>query len=67
MSRKHYREIASAIADAVDTASTPAAKQSIESLARNIAVLLKQDNPRFDYQRFYFAAGLNEQGRIDAD
>lgn len=59
MTRKHYIEIAAilagerAIADDRD-------RRVLDNFTRSLADVLKRDNPRFDRQRFYDAAGLEE-------
>jgi len=67
MSRKHYVEVARLIANEVESIN-PAIESTraltAERVARGLADLFAADNPRFDRQRFYFAAALDENGRF---
>lgn len=67
MSRKHYEAVAEMIAEVV--ADTPAHSdpegfiatgrmQATRSIARGLASMFGEDNPRFDRQRFLDACGL---------
>lgn len=67
MSRKHYREAAEIIKEVVD--ATPAHSdlqgfiatgrmQATRSIARGLAWMFAEDNPRFDRDKFFDACGL---------
>lgn len=65
-----YRRDFTAVADLIkeqldshDPAFDQAARDSIARIARSMADLFMCRNQRFDRQRFYRAAGLDEQGR----
>jgi hypothetical protein len=56
MSRKDYIAIAAVIKSVQRRGET--ADWAAEAIASELAVLLKQDNPRFDMKRFHDACGL---------
>ena len=57
MSRKHFEAIAAILA--AEYAIAPeAAKLSIRALIMSLADNFKQENPRFNRERFYVAAGI---------
>ncbi len=58
MSRKHYRAIAAAIADARKTANSASTDHALDALARTLACIMKDDNDRFDLNRFLTACGI---------
>ena len=58
MTRKHYREIADVLAgERASMRDYPDAVRAIDNLTCSLAQVMKRDNPRFDYGRFYAAAG----------
>ncbi len=61
MSRKDYCAIANVIAGEVALAENDGADHTVstlENVARSVADVFAADNPRFDRQRFYTAAGI---------
>lgn len=71
MSRKHYREVAGVIHSALDSIRMEIAGEIIEDMwqpreayevleavTRELADAFKRDNPRFSYQTFYEACGI---------
>jgi hypothetical protein len=61
MSRKHYVEVARAIASQVDKRALhnqPDALNALEDVADAIAIVFSEDNPRFDYAKFRTACGF---------
>lgn len=59
MSRKHYVQLAAIIKAGLDTAALRGADpQPVHDIARDLASMLKHDNPNFDRARFLAAAGL---------
>jgi hypothetical protein len=61
MSRKHYRQIAAVINDNRRSESA-IARLAVAGVARDIADILKRDNPRFRYDKFFEACGLDAFG-----
>jgi hypothetical protein len=53
MTKQWYQRVAEVLASVEDV-------KEREVLARKMASAFKQDNPRFDYVRFYKACGLEE-------
>jgi hypothetical protein len=70
MSRKHYREFAATIHNAVDALDglTPvrraAAVAVIENIADGISYTCKRDNYNFRYDTFFEACGLDAYGKV---
>jgi hypothetical protein len=61
MTKKDYELIASAIAESIcDMQDHPARIAGAHQVARNLARILKGNNPRFDRKRFMAACGLEE-------
>ena len=64
MSRKHYREVAAILKARRDElsycVSTNLARTQIDIVTVQLATMFKLDNPRFDRQRFYDAAGMDQ-------
>lgn len=58
-SRKLYREMAESARQALSYSENPEAGAQI---VRAFASDLKRDNPHFRYDRFYEAAGLDDNG-----
>lgn len=58
MSRKDYIKIASILDAEAALAVEPETVARIANITRSIADVFKQDNPRFDRDSFYAAAGL---------
>ena len=58
MTRKDYVAIASCIKFQYD-GQTPAGRDALKLVARDIADEMARDNPRFDRARFLKACGLN--------
>lgn len=68
MSRKDYAKIAEVLAgikerrlSSTDSAYISSAVSVWEDTVRGIADALSEDNPRFDYNRFYKAAGYERK------
>jgi hypothetical protein len=60
-SRKHYAAVASIIAgDLAITYHAPLAHRAVADLARSLADVYAQENPRFDRDRFYVACTLGK-------
>jgi hypothetical protein len=65
LSRKYYQLIADRLADervltgTDDLPGANAARITLDSITRGLARDFAADNPRFDYARFYKAAGLD--------
>jgi hypothetical protein len=64
MSRKHYREAAETVREAVEGANTPGGVEAASDIARGLADMFKRDDPKFRYDTFYAACGLNEWGKV---
>ena len=65
--RNLYREIASMIADDLNQAAHPhteAYRQGVAMTASRLADVLQADNPRFRYDRFFAACGLDAYGEL---
>lgn len=61
MPRKHYRETAVSIADAVSRANgNKVAKATAYTIADRLAFMFKSDNPRFDRNQFMDACGFGD-------
>lgn len=58
MSRKHYIKIADILAAERALAIEPESLVRIDNITYSLADVFKQDNPLFDRERFYAAAGL---------
>lgn len=56
--RRHYTQIAQLLAEAKPT--QPPLRRHWEQIVRAFAILFKGDNFRFDRQRFFKAAGVDE-------
>jgi hypothetical protein len=67
MTRKDYIEIAATVADMLELCTDDGRgdirAEGIADTARSLCAAFQRDNPRFDRQRFYFAAGMNHAGR----
>ena len=69
MSRKHYVDAAATVGGSVTAAKalTPvrrrAALNACEEIAGGLAYMFKCDNPRFRYDTFFVACGLDEFGK----
>lgn len=61
MSRKHYRDVATAIHDA-QTIADDATRKAIAALARELADRFRRDNAAFRFDRFFEACGLDAFG-----
>jgi hypothetical protein len=62
MSRKHYVAVAAILAEERQRNSdSPRTLATIDRIARDMATEFKRDNGRFDRDRFYTAAGVEEQ------
>ncbi|MGZ6570448.1 MAG: hypothetical protein ACXVHB_06035 [Solirubrobacteraceae bacterium] len=61
MTTKDYTNAAAVFAR--ELAEQPAHRVTVSRIARAVADMFKQDNSRFDYQRFYDACGLGVNGR----
>lgn len=57
MSRKHYREVAEILQSAEDVTTD---REALAEVARELALMFKRDNPRFDAGKFFGAAGFPE-------
>jgi len=65
MSRKHYEETAAALKWALDGApSTPVRqavrRETVESIAKDLANMFRADNSNFDRAKFMDAAGVGD-------
>ena len=59
MTRKDYVAMAQVIREEVDNFdSIPEAMTAIHNITEGMAKVFKQDNERFDYERFISACGL---------
>jgi hypothetical protein len=59
MSKKHYIEAAKLIeAELAVNKDNPAAYHAVRGVGFAFAQFFRNDNPRFDFDRFYAAAGL---------
>ena len=57
MSKKHFQAIAKAIREQYDqTADGSEARERLDKLTLAVAGICRHDNPRFDWDRFMFAA-----------
>lgn len=69
MSRKHYREAANIIANAVQATETltpvrkNAALDTVEMIADDLAAMFKRDNSNFQYGKFFTACDLDSFGK----
>ena len=59
MSKKDYVKVASIIHDALQESGTYDAWASVYEVGQRLADMFAADNPRFDRDRFYKAAGLS--------
>ena len=57
MSRKHYDAIATAISKALDDHAADHCRDVGRTIATNMAMVMKADNPRFDTDRWMAACG----------
>lgn len=57
MTRQNYIKLAAALKSAKPDGDSVAAAHTWEKTVEAIAYVLKQDNPRFDYTRFFNACG----------
>lgn len=60
MTRKDYVAFAGMLSEEIR--NYPAGRSFTARVARNIANILKDDSPRFRYDTFYAACGLDEWG-----
>jgi hypothetical protein len=61
VTRRHYIKVAALLAAKRSLARHHLAElRFVDNLTRSLADLFAQDNPRFDRQRFYVAAGKPE-------
>lgn len=61
MSKKHFNKIAAVFAD---LAKNPALdKDTLATVAANLAIICKADNPRFDSERFLAACAIYMEGK----
>ncbi len=58
MSRKHYVAVAAVLAGERAMARDDHERRTVDNIARSVADVFKQDNGRFDRQRFYAAVGM---------
>lgn len=58
MSRKHYREVAKIINDAVESSDSPDGDAVARQIAAELARMFKADNPNFRREQFMDACGL---------
>lgn len=58
MTKKYYVAIARIFLGQIETASTPEVADTLKLVAREIAGVMANDNPRFDRDRFLIAAGV---------
>lgn len=59
MTRKHFEKFAALFAGELSVnRDNPSAVLAIRALIMSTADIFAQDNPRFDRERFYLAAGL---------
>lgn len=56
MSRKHYSEVAEILKSAQESPHEP----PLTFVARELALMFKRDNPRFNAGKFFDAAGFPE-------
>jgi hypothetical protein len=62
--RSHYRDVAAVLRERLDEQShNPQSRRVIATIARDLAQIYREDNPRFRGDLFYAAAGLDEIGR----
>ena len=65
MTKKHFEAIASVLAGEIALAANrgdPEQFRAVNNICRSLADLFKQDNARFDRERFYTACGLRSDG-----
>lgn len=62
MSRGDYEEIANVINDNLE--DTMVESRAIATMARELADVFKANNPRFRYDTFFAACGLDEWGEV---
>ena len=62
LSKRHFVQFANIVRGQHGAADGPAARETLRRVALKLADLGKAENPRFDYQRFYEACGLNNIG-----
>ncbi len=60
MTRQDYIKIADVLRAEREAATMRAATQAVDNITRRMAGLLASDSPRFDRERFYSAAGMQE-------
>lgn len=58
MSKKHFIALAERLRFAYGQQSTRAQRIAAADMIHAVAQVCAQDNPRFDYDRFYAACGL---------
>jgi len=64
MHRRNYVEIAETTRTVLAQQDGPVERMAIAEYVRALVSVFYADNPRFDRQRFYDAAGLDENGRV---
>lgn len=62
MSRGDYEEIANIIND--NLADNMVESRTVATMARELADVFKANNPRFRYDTFFAACGLDEWGEV---
>lgn len=60
MSRKHYTEVAEILRYARGHADNEGEESIVGIVARDLALMFKRDNPRFNAGKFFDAAGFPE-------
>ena len=60
MTKKNYIQIAKLIRRTVELERTKQLDEPVRFITHHLANYFKEDNPRFNYQRFYEACGLIE-------
>lgn len=58
MTRKHFQRVADLLAGEQAIATTDEVRHALNDVTYSLADLFKQDNARFDRERFYAAARL---------
>lgn len=58
MTRKHFQAIADVFAGEIAVTASPEGKLALANAAISLGHVLRQENPRFDRQRFYRASGV---------
>jgi hypothetical protein len=64
MSRKDHRKFAEVLADNLSRCATTAEQWRVQTITQQMVGVFREDNPRFDSEKFYDAVGFTAAGGI---